>query len=388
LYNLLGNAIKFTDQGEVTLHLTVEAANEEVAVTHLLIRVEDTGVGIPADQLDRIFDMFWQAEASHGRRFGGTGLGTTVARDLTQLMGGSIGVESQLDVGTTFSVRLPLLPDRSGSLDVKPPQLAGKRLLLFEDNTACLETYQEMAEGLGLETLAVAGLDDLRDLQAPRVDLVLLCDSFNGLPLQRILDRLDALLDPLTPVLFAGYRGRTAGLPARISRVILKPFIAEQLAEAAINLPVEPNLMIQERVSEPPEVVPSGIRILLAEDNAVASKVFQTLLLRKGHQVTAVKDGEEALRMARGESFHLAFIDLRMPRMDGLEFTRRYRSQEPAELRMPILALTANTAEDISAECREAGMDGFLNKPIEPERLDAILMQYVGMPDYVASPPA
>ncbi len=126
----------------------------------------------------------------------------------------------------------------------------------------------------------------------------------------------------------------------------------------------------------------SGICILLAEDNSVAAKVFQTLLMHKGHQVTVVKNGEEALQAVQAESFHLAFIDLRMPHMDGLEFTRRYRAQESVKLHMPILALTANTAEDVLAECQEAGMDGFLNKPVESEQLDSIIAQYVRKPDY------
>lgn len=386
LYNLLGNAIKFTDRGEVILRLSIEPANDQVSVPHLLLRVEDTGIGIPAEKLNKIFDIFWQADVSNDRRFGGTGLGTTVARDLAQLMGGVIGVESQVGAGTRFSVRLPLLPDRAGSLDVKPPQISGKRLLIFETNQTGLGLFREMAEDLGLKAIGVSRFEALTELQPTQVDLVLVCDSLEGIPLQQILDRLDASLGPLTPILFAGYRGRTAGLPARISRLILKPFIAEQLAEAAINLRVETNLLMRDQDFDRSQASQTGIRILLAEDNAVAAKVFQTLLLRKGHQVTVVKDGEEALEAARRESFHLAFIDLRMPHMDGLEFTRRYRANEPEELRMPIVALTANTAEDISAECREAGMDGFLNKPVEPEALDPILIRYIRMPDYSQLP--
>jgi CheY-like chemotaxis protein len=124
------------------------------------------------------------------------------------------------------------------------------------------------------------------------------------------------------------------------------------------------------------------VRILLAEDNSIAAKVFETLLTRKGHQVTTVKDGEEALRTAQTGDYHMAFVDLRMPHMDGLEFTRRYRTLETDDLHMPILALTANTAEDLLAECREAGMDGFLNKPVEPEQIDKIVSRYVQTPDY------
>jgi two-component system, sensor histidine kinase RpfC len=383
LYNLLGNAIKFTDRGEVTLQISVEAATDRVAVTHILLQVVDTGIGIPEEKLEKIFDVFWQADVSNSRRFGGTGLGTTVARDLTYLMGGDISVRSQVGVGTTFDVRLPLLPDKSGSLDVKPPQLSGKRLLIFELNASSMRVLSEMGRELGLEVIAVADFEALNRLQPSEIDWVLICDSLAGIPLNLVLDRLEVCVAPETPILFAGYRGRTLGLPPSISAVLLKPFLGDQFIETVIrlNAPQEgSDMSVLAGVTHAPPS--SGIRILLAEDNVVAAKVFKTLLERKGHQVVLARDGNEALQAAQLESFHLAFIDLRMPHMDGLEFTRRYRAEESAELRMPILALTANTAEDVSAECREAGMDGFINKPVESEQLDAIIAQYVRVPDY------
>ena len=383
LYNLMGNAIKFTDRGEVILRLSVAKATEQVPVTHILLEVADTGIGIPQEKLEKIFDVFWQADVSNSRRFGGTGLGTTVARDLTQLMGGEIRVSSQVGLGTTFRVRLPLLPEQSGKLDVKPPQLAGKRLLLFESNPASMQVQTETAKDLGLVVVPVVGLQALNELQPSRYDWVLVCDSLDGLPLTLLLDRLEVVIEPQTPILFAGYRGRILGLSKRISRVILKPFLADQLIEAIIILNAKPTAVGFGTPNESEIKRPSsGICILLAEDNAVAAKVFQTLLTRKGHKVTLARDGEEALKSTRQKSFHLAFIDLRMPHMDGLEFTRRYRAEESTELRMPILALTANTAEDISAECREAGMDGFINKPVESEQLDSIIAQHVRVPDY------
>ena len=387
LYNLMGNAIKFTDRGEVSLHISVAAATEKVPLTHILLRVSDTGIGIPPDKLDKIFDIFWQADASNNRRFGGTGLGTTVARNLTELMGGDIGVSSVEGVGTTFSVRLPLLPDRAGSLDVKPPQLMGKRVLLFEINAASMEVLREMGAELGMEVICVSSYQAMNTLQPCQCDWVVVCDSLDGIPLDLVLDRLEVLVDPLTPILFAGYRGRIVGLSERISGVILKPFLSNELVEALLNLQAKPDSHARlSRVEAEP--ASSGIRILLAEDNAVAAKVFLTLLTRKGHAVTLVRDGQEALQAAREQSFHLAFIDLRMPHMDGLEFTRRYRAEEPAELRMPILALTANTAEDVSAECREAGMDGFINKPVEAEQLDTIIARYVSVPSYRRESPS
>jgi CheY-like chemotaxis protein len=223
-------------------------------------------------------------------------------------------------------------------------------------------------------------------VQESGIDLILICDSLDGLPLQDLLQRLRQQIPSQIPLLFAGYRGRTNSLPPSFNQVILKPFIADQLAEAAIELQPQVPAMGTAKVAEPQptsvRVEQTGVRVLLAEDNSIAAKVFETLLTRRGHRVTTVKDGEAALQAAQNGDYHLAFIDLRMPHMDGLEFTRRYRAMEADDLHMPILALTANTAEDLLAECREAGMDGFLNKPVEPEQIDKIISHYVQAPVY------
>jgi two-component system sensor histidine kinase RpfC len=269
---------------------------------------------------------------------------------------------------------------------VKPPQLDGKRILIFETNGNSMESHLDAAMELGMDAVPVSSLNALMRLQETDFDLLLVCDSLDGLPLHALLERLDTLFPEQVPLLFAGYRGRTTGLPPRIAEVILKPFIADQLAEVAIDLQAWPISVTSAEAGGTPvgtmKSADSGIRILLAEDNSIAAKVLETLLIRKGHRVTTVKDGEEALLAAQQGGYHLAFVDLRMPHMDGLEFTRRYRALEPAELHMPILALTANTAEDLLAECREAGMDDFLNKPVEPEQLDKIVARFVQAPVY------
>ena len=181
-------------------------------------------------------------------------------------------------------------------------------------------------------------------------------------------------------VLLAGYRGRTVGVPAQVSRVLMKPFLADDLAEAIID-PNRQSESFKDPFSEMlgREVKEgTGIQILLAEDNAIAAKVLSTLLIQRGHSVHITKDGEEALEAAKNRTFHLAFIDLRMPRMDGIEFTRLFRQSETNDQHLPIYAMTANTAEDAMDNCIAAGMDGFLNKPVEPEQLDAIIERHTG----------
>ncbi len=378
LFNLLGNAIKFTERGSIMLRLSYAPPHEQLDTPHVLIEVEDTGVGIPQDKLDKIFDMFWQLDVSNSRRFAGTGLGTTVARDLSRRMGGDISVRSQIGMGTTFSVRLPLLIGREGAaLPVYSPLLEGKRILIFESDEHNMSLTLKLAEELGMQPVAVLSMNALTPYLDQAFDVVLVCDSLTGMPLNQILGRLEIM--PGRPlILLAGYRGRTIGTPSSVSRMLMKPFLADDLADAIID----PLRDIQPRRDSYSNLLgreirePSGIKILLAEDNAIAAKVLSTLLLQRGHSVNIVKDGAEALEALAKSDYHLAFIDLRMPRMDGIEFTRRYRMREEGDRHLPIYALTANTAEDAMALCMEAGMDGFLNKPIEPEQLEAIIERF------------
>jgi two-component system, sensor histidine kinase RpfC len=377
LFNLLGNAIKFTDRGSVTLLLECASANEQLAQPHVLMRVMDTGIGIAEDEQDKIFDKFWQADVSNSRRFGGAGLGTTVARDLSRRMGGDISVESMIGKGTTFSVRLPLLVGQGAALPVYPPALQKKRILIYESDEKNMDIHLKVARELGMLASPVTSLSAMIPYLDEVFDVVLVCDALSGVPLNQIFRQLEIMQQ--TPlILMAGYRGRTIGMPSPVSQLIMKPFIADDLAEAIIG-PIRMTQSRRDSISnalghEIPES--SGIRILLAEDNAIAAKVLSTLLIQRGHSVHIVNDGEVALEAATQAQYHLAFVDLRMPRMDGIEFTQRYRATESADHHLPIYALTANTAEDAMAYCMHAGMDGFLNKPVEPEQLDAVIENY------------
>ena len=383
LFNLIGNAIKFTEKGSVMLSVSYVEQHESLPQPHVLFEIEDSGIGIPKDKLDRIFDMFWQLDASNNRKHGGTGLGTTVARDLSQRMGGDISVRSQIGVGTCFSVRLPLLAGHAATLPVHSPLLKDKRVLVFETDEQSMQLHGKALEELGLRVVPVRSLKELTPQLDQRFDVVLICDSLAGVPLSQVLSRIE-ILEGEPTILLGAYRGRTIGIPSPVSRVLMKPFLADDLAQAIID-PLRERQSLQDSLAttlgrEVREA--SGIRILLAEDNAIAAKVLSTLLLQRGHSVDIVKDGQEALEAVQKTDYHLAFIDLRMPRMDGIEFTRRYRALETSTLHLPIFALTANTAEDAMQHCLNAGMDGFLNKPVEPEELEVIIEKYAGPPLY------
>ncbi len=379
LFNLLGNAIKFTDEGFVSLKIKYASANAEQGQPHVLFEISDTGIGIPQEKREKIFDMFWQGDVSNNRRFGGTGIGTTVARDLCTRMGGQISVESEVGKGTTFLVRLPMLMDQGVAIPVMSPQLEGKRILIYETEPKNMELSIKVSEELGMKPVPVASVEMLTPLLDQRFDVILICDSLHGSGTSAALSRIE-LMDGNPLVLMAGYRGRTVGLPEPVLRVLMKPFLADDLAEAILDPHRQSNSfkpsfaeMLGREVREG-----TGIQILLAEDNAIAAKVLSTLLIQRGHSVHITKDGSEALEATKNRTFHLAFIDLRMPRMDGIEFTRLFRQSEADDQHLPIYAMTANTAEDAMENCLAAGMDGFLNKPVEPEQLDAIIERHTG----------
>jgi two-component system sensor histidine kinase RpfC len=378
-FNLLGNAIKFTERGSIMLRVSYAEPDQSLPQAHVLIEIEDTGIGIPQDKLELIFAKFWQLDVSNSRRYGGAGLGATVARDLSRRMGGDISVRSQMGVGSTFSVRLPLINGQEAAPPVPPPSLKGKRILVFESNEQDMSLHLKIAEELGMQATAVLSLNALTAYLDQCFDVVLICDSLAVTPLRQVLSRMEVLQGSPT-ILLAGYRGRTIGIPSPVSRILMKPFLAEELAEAIIDPSRERESRWHFFSSAPGREVreSSGIQILLAEDNTIAAKVFSTLLLQRGHLVHVVKDGQEALDALSKTDYHLAFIDLRMPRMDGIEFTRRYRSEVTSLRHLPIYALTANMAEDAMKSCLEAGMDGFLNKPVEPEQLDAVIERHVG----------
>jgi two-component system sensor histidine kinase RpfC len=383
LFNLIGNAIKFTEKGSVVLRVSYSESHQELPDHHVLLEVEDTGIGIPKDKLDKIFDMFWQLDASNSRRYGGTGLGTTVARDLCIRMGGNISVRSQIGVGTRFSVRLPLLGNQAATMPVQSPVLKDKRVLVFETDEQSMKLHLKVIEELGMQGVPAPSLSELTPYLDEKFDVVLICDSHAGIPLKQLLSRTE-ILEGEPTILLAAYRGRTVGVPSPVSRVLMKPFLADDLVQAIIDPLRERNLLtgslssvLEREVRES-----TGIQILLAEDNAIAAKVLSTLLQQRGHSVDVVKDGKEALEALKKSDYHLAFIDLRMPRMDGIEFTRRYRASEGSSRRLPIYALTANTAEDAMKLCLQAGMDGFLNKPVEPEELEVIIERHAGSPMY------
>ena len=380
LFNLVGNAVKFTESGEVCVVAETRPADREVSVPHLLVSVSDTGIGISPHKLSEIFDSFWQADSSTTRRYGGTGLGTTIARDLTQLMGGVIGVESEEGKGSRFWFKVPIL-DRDASLSPAPPgALNNLRALVLDHNQQGGETIAQACRAAGMHTEIISSLDSLGDLGQGKsiagADVMVISDSPKGMDLAGMASMLRNLLGQDLPVVYLHYPRRKVHVTEHNALSLAKPFTAVNLwrnLEAVLSEQGADSLMPDE---DSEEIVDKGIHVLVAEDDTINGKLINSLLHKGGYQVTLVRDGKAALDIATQKSFDIALIDLRMPKMDGIDFTRAFRAQESDGRRLPIIALTANAAEDAKADCMAAGMDEFLTKPVDPQVLNRLLGHY------------
>lgn len=382
LFNLIGNAIKFTEQGHICVRARVIPADSEVAEPHLLVSISDTGIGIAAERVKNVFDSFWQADLSSTRRYGGTGLGTAIARDLARLMGGTIGVESEEGRGSTFWVKLPFLRVEGSLPPQAPAVLRGVHALVFEQNAESAQAIVEACEAAGMRADVVSNIDQLGALEseqdAEQRRLVLVVDAPRGLDLDRVGNLVRRLLGRDTPMVYLHYPRRKSPVSDATAARAFKPVNAVQLWRAMADVVTVGNDPLLDEVVPPLIHQQGGFagHLLVAEDDAINAKLIDNLLRRAGCEVTLVRDGKAALEAASARSFDLAFIDLRMPHMDGIDFTKAYREQEPPGRHLPIVALTANAAEEARAECLRAGMDEFVTKPVDPQALQEIILRY------------
>ncbi|MBX3463247.1 MAG: response regulator [Planctomycetes bacterium] len=380
LTNLVGNAIKFTERGAVRVRLDRIADRGQVHLLELV--VEDTGVGIPPDRLEAVFQPFTQADNTITRRFAGTGLGLSITDRLTRLMGGEISVQSTVGVGTTFRVRLPLEVCASPSPPVAPPP-AGTRLRLLTASGSTRDSLAAIARRLGVELLPLADLDQLAAAgPLPPHDVVLVDDRDAGpdaglaamLPVGGRGTRPVLLLTSFQDLPRAAARCRAHQLAGYLPRPVSGRELATRL-QAILGV----------GAGQGPAPAPAapgadrtpGLRILVAEDNPMNQKVIERLLQRDGHTVTLAADGRACCDLFADGGFDLVLMDVQMPAMSGLEATRRIREREAATgCRVPIVALTANTTPEDREACLQAGMDDVLPKPVPVPRLRALLARF------------
>jgi signal transduction histidine kinase/DNA-binding response OmpR family regulator len=400
LLNLVSNAIKFTQTGEVTIEAAVRKASGRRVEIHF--SVSDTGIGIPADRLHRLFKSFSQVDSSTTREFGGTGLGLAISKRLVQMMGGRIGVESVQDQGSTFWFTTVL--ERS-SRDIQkrrpkplPEELQDKRILAVDDNPtnrkilhACLSSWncrpttaENGIEALEILTRAAEGESPydmaIVDYLMPLMDGEALGKTIKDHP---VLKKMRLILLTSRGIRGDAARARDAGFDAYLT----KPIKQSQLFNAMISVfgkktdmespekatpIITRHTLTEEHLSTP--------RILLAEDNAVNQKVALIHLRKLGYTADVSSNGRDAVEAVIKGTYDLVLMDIQMPEMDGYEATRAIRRQERSGARIPIVAMTANAMKGDREKCIEAGMDDYLAKPVNPEKLKETLETWL-VPD-------
>jgi signal transduction histidine kinase/DNA-binding response OmpR family regulator len=391
LINLVSNAIKFTDRGEVIVQ--VKRVSGDYPNIGLQFSVSDTGIGIPAEKHASIFESFTQADNSTTRRFGGTGLGLTIASQLVQLMGGRIWLDSELGKGSTFHFILPFEARQTPTAEAPPRRstdLRGMRVLVVDDNAMNRRLLEEILRNWGMDPVlvdcgaaALAAMDRARR-EAKPFQLVLLdfqMPDLDGFTVAaEIHKRPD--LDGSTIMMLSsvGQRGdavrcRELGVAAYLTKPVRQSVLLDAIHAALSDVSVMATqtraLVTQHSIREENQ---RPLRVLLAEDNAVNRTLILHLLKKRGHLVFVAGNGREAVQSYDRDPIDVVLMDVQMPEMDGFEATAAIREREAVSGRhMPIIALTAHAMTGDQERCLAAGMDYYLTKPVRPGELFATL---------------
>ncbi len=386
--NLVGNAIKFTERGEVVVRVGLESQTAEGFCLHFA--VSDTGIGIAPEQQEQIFEAFTQADASTTRRYGGTGLGLTIASRLVELMGGRLRVESALGRGSTFHFTAHLAPAKEpvGRSAAAPVYLRDLPVLVVDDNATNRRVLQEMLAHWGLRPTvvdggqaALAALEQARAAGTPFL-LVLLDGHMPEMDGFALAERIQQGPEGarITVVMLT-----SAGGPEDIARCrqlgihayLMKPIKQSELFNTLVKALGSPVPRLEPTAAGPQPASPAGrrpLQVLLAEDNPVNQKLAVRLLEKQGHTVAVANNGKEALAALERQPFDLVLMDVEMPEMGGLEATTAIRRKEQETGRhVPIIAMTAHAMKGDRERCLAAGMDGYVSKPIPAKDLFAVI---------------
>ena len=400
LINLVGNAIKFTEKGEVVIKATLE--NENTTYATIRFNVNDTGIGIPKDQIDRLFKSFSQVDSSTTRKFGGTGLGLTISKQLAELMGGQIGVKSKGDKGSTFwfTAVLEKQPEDRKEKIVVPNNIKGKRILIVDDNATNRYVLREQVNLWGCRhgeaSSGMHALEELRlavdskdpyeiailDMQMPEMD-----GESLGRKIKQGPELKNTILIMMTSL---GQRGDAKRLEQiGFAAYLTKPVKQSQLCDCLVTVTSTKKEILKD---QPATIVTRHSvaedkkhkqRILLVEDNITNQKVALNILKRFGYNADAASNGKEAVKALEIIPYDIVLMDCQMPEMDGYEATGEIRNPESKVLdhRVPIIAMTANAMKGDREKCLEAGMDDYLCKPYNPQELSDMLEKWIAKQD-------
>ena len=382
LLNLLGNAFKFTESGEI--YMGVDLLEQSGDRLKLNFQVRDTGIGIPADKQNALFQPFSQLDSSTSRKYGGTGLGLAISQRLVNMMGGEIRVDSKENEGSVFSftIQARTSPQEAGFIPSPLPELEGIRVLVVDDNKTNLTILKNQLEQWKVKAVLVqTAREAILALEQPEEFDLLISDmkmpEMNGIELAEIIKekhpRLPTILfsslsvssTPKIEKLFAAVLLKPVK-PQELSKVIQQQFRQKEVVSSTPVPAQEPLLMIDFAEKYP-------LRILIAEDQAVNQVLIKMLLNKLGYQPELASNGKEALQLVEQKSFNVILMDVQMPEMDGMEATRSIRLlPRPQPI---IIAVTANAMKEDRASCLDMGMDDYISKPIKPELLKEALIK-------------
>ncbi len=386
LVNLLNNAIKFTDKGEIIVRvksLLVEDNRHE-----LTFSVRDTGIGIPKDKMEKLFQSFSQVDSSTTRKYGGTGLGLAISKELAEKMGGTMWVESEEGKGSTFyfSILVDAQPDaKSDTADGMHPELAGKRILIVDDNATNRLILVKQTENWGMKPFAVSsGTEALALLsQGEEFDIAILdmqMPEMDGFTLAKRISKEKENALPLI-ILTSIKREKARATDANISAFLNKPIKTANLLNVLMGIIDSPSAIEKDKPShtalDAKMAERHPLRILLAEDNMVNQKVAIKLLSRLGYRADLANNGIEVIEALERQTYDVIFMDIQMPEMDGDEATRQVRAKWSEDRQPYIVAMTAHALEGDREKYLARGMDNYISKPISVDALIAALEQVV-----------
>jgi signal transduction histidine kinase/DNA-binding response OmpR family regulator len=384
LLNLVGNAVKFTERGGVSVEVTLSADSTE-EVRRLRFEVADTGIGMSEAARDSLFEKFNQADSSITRRFGGTGLGLAICKQLTELIGGVIGVDSTFGSGSRFWFEIPLQPATNPTVQRRtlPGRLAGLRVLIVDDVEMNRRILVRQLAAFGIAAISVddgfAAMAELERAfhQGHPFDLVIIDQMMPGLPGEALAERVRATRGlaetKLVIASSAGRHGLSENTARIIDAVLTKPVREQSLLDAFAQLFGFPGPVgfgrggAEPSAPAPPlqKTIGRSLRILLAEDNKINQQLVAMLLRTASHQVDVVDNGELAVEAVRIGDYDVVLMDVQMPVLDGVEATKRIRALPPPKCGVPIIALTAHAMAGAKEEYLAAQMDDYLTKPID-----------------------
>jgi two-component system, sensor histidine kinase and response regulator len=403
LLNLAGNAIKFTAEGEVILRARLVSESEAGVLVRF--EVSDTGIGLTPEAQARLFQPFSQADASTTRRYGGTGLGLAICRQLTELMGGEIGVRSEPGEGSTFWFTAHFAPGTAVPLVSLPERLSGARVLVVDDHRLSRTVVQQHLTSWGIQSSSaengLQAFDLLRnaasqgqayhiaivDMQMPGMDGLALAQLIKG---EAALASTSLILLSSTAMPGQAKQAEAVGFAAFLTKPVRQSSLYDCLATVLavpastasrrvsgafrrVSGPVR--LITQHQLAEARAV--QRARILLAEDNEINQQVAVGMLEALGHRVDVVSDGAEAVTAVANTAYDLILMDCQMPGMDGFEATAAIRRQAPPDKRVAIVAMTANAMQGDRERCLAAGMDDYLRKPVSRDRLQELVERWL-----------